>query len=180
MPSAKAAPPSPEFVVLGFLYFEPQHGYDLHKHIRAELGELWRISQSQTYNILNRLEKAGRIQAEQQPQPHRPERTCFSLTPAGREQFERWLHAPTPAGVRSIRIEFLTRLFFARRMGAELCARLLAEQTAAVTQVLARLQAHAADVPPGQVINRLGLDLRIRQTQTLLDWMKTCGSKLFP
>jgi len=45
--------------LLGFLNQQPAHGYDLHERIEAELGQIWRIGLSQTYNILNRLETQG-------------------------------------------------------------------------------------------------------------------------
>jgi DNA-binding PadR family transcriptional regulator len=53
---SRAGTLSPEFALLGFLLTGPQHGNDLHRHLRAELGHVWHLSQSQAYAILKRLE----------------------------------------------------------------------------------------------------------------------------
>ena len=47
--------------LLGYLYGGPSHGYDLHRRVMADLGEVWHLSQSQAYSILKRLEKQGEI-----------------------------------------------------------------------------------------------------------------------
>lgn len=65
---------SPACVLLGLLAQQPAHGYDLHQHLTADLGHLWRISLSQTYNILNRLEAQGLISGSVQEQAKRPAR----------------------------------------------------------------------------------------------------------
>ena len=49
----QAAALSPEYVLLGFLNQQPAHGYDLHEHIEAELGQIWHISLSETMNSLD-------------------------------------------------------------------------------------------------------------------------------
>jgi PadR family transcriptional regulator, regulatory protein AphA len=169
---------SPEFALMGFLFFQPQHGYDLHRRLQVNLGELWHISQSQTYNILRRLEKEGLITAIHQVQEKRPDRDSFSLTALGRERFDAWLRAPTHSTARAIRIEFLTRLFFAGQISEDFVSHLLQEQADVSRADLENLRCRLASVPSGQVINRLGLDLRIRQLSVFLDWLDTCEQQL--
>lgn len=169
---------SPQYAVLGFLYFQPLHGYDLHKQLDADLHEFWRISQGQTYNLLKRLEKEGMVTAEHLPQEKRPERARFSLTPLGKERFETWLNQPTRSSARAIRAEFLTRLYFASRLGKETCTRLIGEQSNATRRDLLQLEQRLAAVPPEQTFNRLGLELRVRQLRTLLEWLDTCAASL--
>jgi len=91
----QAAALSPEYVLLGFLNQQPAHGYDLHEHIEAKLGQIWHISLSQTYNILNRLETQGYIAGAVQEQEKLPVRKRFRLTAAGRRRFEDWLSTAT-------------------------------------------------------------------------------------
>jgi len=165
---------SPQYALLGFLYFQPMHGYDLHKHLDNNLHELWHISQSQTYNILKRLEKEGWICPTREPQEKLPDRSCFTLTPLGKEQFKKWLAAPTPSSVRAIRIEFLTRLYFASQIDEDACSRLLQDQVAFTRRRVTRLQERLDMLPPGQTFNRLGLELRVRQLISTLEWLETC------
>lgn len=165
---------SPHFALMGFLYLRSMHGYDLHKQLEANLREVWRISQSQAYAILKRLEREGWVRAEHQPQEKRPERSCFSLTPDGRARFEAWLYGPTPSSARALRVELLTRLFFAASTQAGLAPRLLHEQAVYSRAGLEALRRRLDNIPPDQLYNRLSLELRIRQLITLLDWMETC------
>ncbi len=169
---------SPEFALLGFLAQRPAHGYDLHQRLVTELGEIWHIRLSQTYNILNRLETQGAITARLQKQDKLPDRHIFELTPAGRKRFENWLHTPTPCSVRAIRVEFTTRLYFARAGDPRLARELITEQTHTVEQGIARMETALERCSPEQTFNRLGLQLRIAQLKTILDWLQHCEESL--
>jgi PadR family transcriptional regulator, regulatory protein AphA len=167
---------SPKFAILGFLYIRPMHGYDLHKHLQADLCEVWRISQSQAYNILRMLEKDGWITATLQPQEKRPDRALLSLTPPGQAAFEQWLYAPSPGNAQAIRIAFISRLYFASQIDANLCSRLIQEQVRSVQSDLDALFQRQSALPANQVYNHLGLELRIRQLATILNWLESCHS----
>ena len=163
---------SPKYAVMGFLYLHPMHGYELHKHLAADLYEVWHISQSQAYNILKHLEKENFVTLSHQAQEKRPDKELLTLTNAGRTAFETWLYTPTPGSARAIRVEFISRLFFASQINTSLCTRLIEEQTKTIQAHLRNLRARLSLIPPAQVFNRMGLDLRIRQLEGILDWME--------
>jgi PadR family transcriptional regulator, regulatory protein AphA len=167
---------SPKFAILGFLYIRPMHGYDLHKHLQADLCEVWRVSQSQAYNILRMLEKDGWISATLQPQEKRPDRALLSLTPLGQAAFDEWLYAPSPGNAHTIRVAFISRLYFASQIDANLCSRLIQEQVRSIQCDLDALCRRQSALPANQVYNHLGLELRIRQLATILNWMETFHS----
>jgi len=169
-------PLSPEYALLGLLAQRPAHGYELHQRLVTELGQIWHTSQSQTYNILNRLEAQGYIAGETVEQEKLPARKRFILTQLGHERFLDWLRSPGVCSARSIRVEFLTRLHFARSTSPEMAKELFEEQLDEVRRGLARLNRMLAEVPPEQVINRLGLDLRIRQLESILKWLTEARS----
>jgi hypothetical protein len=81
--------------------------------------------------------------------------------------------------VRAIRVEFLSRLYFASQIDENACSRLLQDQVATTHRSLSRLQERLDLLPPGQTFNRLGLELRIRQLITTLEWLETCEPGLF-
>lgn len=170
----------PKYAIMGFLYFEPLHGYELHRQLHTHLREVWRIPQNQVYNILKRLEKEGLIQTEQQEAPGPHTRTRFALTGTGRSQFERWLYTPTPCSARALRMEFLTRLFFACHIAEDLPMLFIQEQNQAISVALVHLEERLAGVPTGQIFNRLALELRLRQLHTLQTWLQSSEPLLFP
>lgn len=169
---------SPEYVFLGLLTMQPTHGYELHQRLGADLGQIWHISLSQTYNILNRLESKGFIHGETEGQDKLPSRRIFQLSEAGHQRFEEWLHTPSGSSVRAIRVEFTTRLYFAHRMDQALAEQLIETQISETTSGLARLQALMDEISQAQVFNRLGLELRIRQLASIIEWLQKCRQTL--
>jgi DNA-binding PadR family transcriptional regulator len=170
-PSLFRRPRSPEFALLGFLYLQPGHGYDLHRRLTAELGRTWHVSQSQAYAILKRLEARGEVRATPVRQPGAAQHQRLELTPSGRKRFEAWLAAPTACSVRAVRLEFITRLYFAERIDPGRVQPMIADQLTAVRATHARLQADLTGLPEQDRFNRLSLDLRLHLLDSLLDWL---------
>jgi DNA-binding PadR family transcriptional regulator len=169
--SRPASKISPEYALLGFLYVQPLHGYELQRRLQAELHEIWRLSQSQVYNILKRLERQELIKATVQPQEKLPDRELLELTKAGKASFLNWLTKPTRSSARAIRVEFLTRMYFAGQVEPSLPGKLFKEQETFTRKDLDRLKKHEAELPADQRYNRLGLVLRIRQLNSILEWL---------
>ena len=162
---------SPEFALLGFLIAEPGHGYDLHQKFQAELGDVWRLSQSQAYAILKRLEARGDITSQQVEQDRLPPRQILHITESGVRRFEEWLFE-AGHNARAIRLEFLTRLYFTRQYYPDQVTRVYAMQCAEIQASIERLESLLAHLPPDQPYNRLSLDLRLRQLRLIQDWMR--------
>jgi PadR family transcriptional regulator, regulatory protein AphA len=163
---------SPEYALLGLLAQAPAHGYELHQRLTSELGQVWHVSLSQTYNILKRLEGQGDIKGTLLLQEKLPPRQHFRLTGRGRKRLEDWLNNPSGSSVRAIRVEFITRLYFAPLLGGEKPTELIQAQIEETRAGLRRLEVLLEEVPQEQTFNRLGLDLRLRQLQAVLDWLE--------
>lgn len=165
---------SPKFPVLGLLYFQPMHGYDLHRKLATDLHEIWRISQSQVYALLKRLEVEGLLQASRETQEKRPDRSILFLTESGKTTFLAWLNTPTQPSSRAIRMEFLTRVYFAANMGEDVVTRIVKEQADATYKDLQRMHERYDAMTHEEVFSRLGLELRMRQIISILDWLESC------
>ena len=176
--SPRSVGKSPEFALLGFLYLEPCHGYELHQRLSSELGTIWNVSQSETYNILKRLEAQGYIKSRVVKQEKLPPRNLLSLTLSGRSHFETWLKTPGGTSVRTIRLEFTTRLYFARQTRILKLQFMIDQQVAEVRISLRQLEGLLADTPPTQTYNRLGLEYQIFQRKSILDWLDACRQTL--
>ncbi len=173
MKSSPVGSLSPEFVLLGLLDQGPAHGYELHQRLSRDLNQIWQLSQSQIYNILNRLEKQVYIRGTILEQDKLPSKRCFELTPSGKSHFEAWLHSPSRASVRAIRVEFTTRLFFAMAKNQDLALKLIEGQIVETKSSLKRLIDQESSIPEDQLFNKLGLDLRIRQLNSVLEWLES-------
>jgi PadR family transcriptional regulator, regulatory protein AphA len=162
---------SPEFVLLGFLVSGPRHGYDLHQQFVAELGNVWHLSQSQAYAILKRLENKGDISVRLVEQDRLPARQMLYITAAGRQRFMDWLENDHGDNARSIRLEFLTRLYFSNLYTPENTANIYATQCVEIENSIRRLEGMIASLPAEQAYNHLSLDLRLRQMKLIQEWM---------
>lgn len=176
--STSASALSPEYVLLGLLQQKPTHGYDLHQRLVSELGQMWHVSLSQTYNILHRLEERGVIRAINEHEAQPRSRRQLRLTAAGQRSLNTWLNAPTSISARAIRVEFITRLYFAYAKDSALARTLIETQIAEVEAGIARLHEKSAEIPTGQTFNQLGLELRIRQLKSILGWLEECSTTL--
>lgn len=165
---------SPEMALLGLLYAEPGHGYDLHRKVINNLGEVWHLSQSQAYSILKRLENQADISVEAIPQDRLPARQLLSMTAQGRKRFLDWLEAPSGGSSRAIRMEFVTRLYFLNMYMPEKLPAAFERQRAEAETHIQRLEKVLAELPEAQLYNRLSLDLRLKQLHSVLEWLDTC------
>jgi DNA-binding PadR family transcriptional regulator len=174
-PEAAAKPLSPEYALLGFLMQKPAHGYELHQQLQTELGQVWRVSQSQTYNILKRLEQQGFIAGQVKRQLKLPNQRKFQLTELGRERLMTWLHAPGRSSVRGIRLEFLTRLYFVHAIEGKRAAQNLitTQQLVANAKLDALKQQWSADAVRG-TYNQLSVALQLRQLESVMKWFIEC------
>jgi DNA-binding PadR family transcriptional regulator len=162
---------SPEFALLGFLDQSPAHGYELHQKLLDQLGEIWHASLSQTYNILARLEAQGFIEGTPLAQEKRPDKRQLRLTVVGQERFEAWLQALSACSVRAIRVEFMTRLYFLHSRNPDQARQSVDAQIGALENYLAHLKHKQPELSPEHLFNQLGMSLRIRQLETLVQWL---------
>jgi len=173
-PTASANTLAPEHVILGMLRLAPAHGYELHQRIARDLGEIWHLRFNQIYGILHRLEAEGLVRGEMEKGANAPSRRCYHITPLGEDHFAAWLHTPTVSSVRVIRVEFMTRLYFAHQQAPDLAERLLLEQVDATRHSLAQQQAVLDQSRVEERFNQLGIALRVRTLAGVLEWLQDC------
>lgn len=166
---------SPEYVLLGFLYLLPSHGYELHQRLSSEFGNIWHAGQSQTYNILKRLEVKGYISSTYVEQEKLPPRQLLQITQSGSERFITWLNKPTKSSVHAIRVEFVTRLYFMQRYYPQNIQEMIRLQTDVVIEGLFQLDESLANIPDSQTFDRLALELRIKLLKSVISWMNECS-----
>ena len=173
----------PEFVPLGYLVEEPTYGYEVYGRFRESLGDLWRISESQMYATLKRLEERGMVEvvaaASSGGGPGRDEprrgpgaaKRLLRPSDAGRAAFADWLGEPTVSSPRILRLEFLTRLFFARRLAPGSVVGLAESQRASLADALRRLSATRRSRGDGFDACGLALAFSESQLRAALEWI---------
>lgn len=102
--------------ILGFIDLEPATGYTLAQRFDGSTASFWSATQSQIYRELHDLERAGLVVCEVIPQPGKPSRKLYKLTPAGAQELSSWLAAPVDP--LQLRDPFLLKFVFAAQLPA--------------------------------------------------------------
>lgn len=161
-------------VLLALLAKESTHAYQLRALLQLVLGPLAEaLKEGQVYVTLNRLEKAGLVDAERvgPSSAKQPERKVYALTPAGRDRVTAWLRDtswPKPAPA-----EFHLKLVAAAAVGSD-PARIVDTQRHAVLAELAAVQRAALAEPAGSVAGLL-LESVVLRLQADVHWLETCA-----
>jgi DNA-binding PadR family transcriptional regulator len=162
--------------LLGFLRTGPKHGYAIHQELSdpAGLGQVWQIKLSQLYAMLGKLEEAGFISASTVTQENKPPRKLFHLREEGRSAFLSWVESPVNDG-RSLRLEFLIKLYFASLEGTDVAARLLVFQRERCQDWLAKeLDLVREEKDHHRKYSGLVHQFRSGQIQAMLAWLDSC------
>ncbi|MGH2583056.1 MAG: PadR family transcriptional regulator [Anaerolineales bacterium] len=115
--------PLPDQTVLGLLAAKPQHGYELLSHFqnKSELGRVWTLSSSQLYAVLKRLEQSGFAKGRWKESSRAPAKRQYTITASGKRQLDSWLYSTElSSSIRTVRVQFLSRLYIAKRLGIPL------------------------------------------------------------
>lgn len=164
-----------EHALLGLVRERPMHGYEIYQQLAAPngLGRVWRLKLGLLYAVLKRLEGEGLLAAVRSEQDEGPARRVLAITAAGEDAFARWLRTPVAAG-RDLRVEFLAKLFFARRAGKDVTAALVDAQVAVAAGWGSRLAARREALPAEAEYERLVLDYRLGQVRAAVAWLEVC------
>lgn len=105
-----------ELSILGFLYEEPLHGYELKERIKALTGHVRPVSDGALYPAITRLVAAGLLDQRTEPGSGAAPRRILSLTDKGREDLLERLRHPKQAEITD-HVRFNTLLAFLRHLG---------------------------------------------------------------
>lgn len=162
----------PEYILIGLLMHRCMHGYDLYRLYQIKLGHVWKMSQSQMYSILKRLEARGLVRRLADAEQGEALRRYLEVTPEGVERFMAWLIHPTDCSSRTLRLEFVARLYFAMVQGDGTLGKIIGDQAAALDRHLKNHERLLRELAPDDSFNRLSVDFRIRQLHAATEWMR--------
>jgi DNA-binding PadR family transcriptional regulator len=169
--------PGAEPIVLGLLIDCPQHGYSLYRRIQSDLGDVWTIGMNRLYALLDAMEAGALITGRREKAGLRPAKRVYSATAEGRRLFQDWLQAPVTR-MRDMRLDFLPKLYFARRQAAGAPAGLIAAQRAACQAALNRMIGLQQERGSDDRYLFLVYEFRIRQARSMLAWLDQCDQAM--
>lgn len=161
-----------EFFLLGLLYKQPRHGYDLMKAIKQSpgLSAIWFVKPGRIYSLLDRLEKAEMVTVTQIESHSAPSRKQYSLTDFGEKAYLEWVRQPVSHG-RDMRLIFPARLYFASQLGPDEALALVESQHRECVRWLEEIQSNRR---PGEeddfFVDQID-QYRAGQIEAMLQWL---------
>jgi PadR family transcriptional regulator AphA len=137
-------------ILLGFLSYGPQTGYDLKKTLDTSTAFFWHAELAQIYPTLKHLLEDGLIKSELETQDSRPDKRIYSITPAGRAALRKWLAEPLD-DLPAKKDPVLLQLFFSGALDKPTLLEQLRRQLAIHRAQLERYQAETKDTIQDQV-----------------------------
>ena len=173
-----------EHAILGLLDLDDGsgHGYDLARNFMEgqPLAGVLHLEPGMLYHHLKKMEKSGWVKSSVEQQTSRPARQVYHLTDSGRSELQRWLAEPV-RHTREIRLEFLVKLYFARRSDECLTRELIAGQLEScrgwedsLIEQIAAVDA-SDNSESDRAFTRTVLNLRIAQTRAAIAWLLDIG-----
>ena len=163
---------SPEYALLGILMTGPKHGYEMHSYFSSNMHQFWRLSMSQIYALLKRMEKNGVVISKGEWQNNRPAKKIFSITQTGKEGFLNWICSPVNH-VRNLRIEFMAKLFFIKELKLERATDIIDKQIEILQEKLHLMQPPKEKIMMDEFQKALH-SFKIAQTTSAINWLKEC------
>ena len=160
--------PPTEYILLGTLMQGPRHGYEIMRFLESALKAAWRVSSSQLYNLMKRMEKENLLESNIEPQATRPSKRVFKITEKGKGVFLAWLSSPTDH-VRDFRLEFLGKLFFYHKLSLKGAMELTEAQIQVLHQVQQRLFKEKKE--ENDPFNVLIYDFKLETVRGQLRWL---------
>ena len=173
--------PATEFALLGLLCEGASHGYELTRHFSedTELAQVCQLEMSLLYALLKKLEKEGLALGHEEPVSEHKTRHVVELSEEGRQVFEKWLAQPVKR-TREMRLDFLVKLYFARRRGSNIAIALVQRQYDYNLSLLNHLKEERkkSQNQESNIYKRWVLEFRIEQNEGSLLWLASCQKEL--
>lgn len=126
---------------------------------------------SQLYSVLHRLVDQGWADVQIEPQEGRPPRHTYSVTAKGRRAFWRWACTPV-AHPRDLRVVFLAKVYFLRRLRPAAVGRLVDAQEAELGTALAVLEKRATIASDDVAVATAARTFRAAHVKSALCWLE--------
>lgn len=164
--------------VLSLLDRSESYGYELKGAFERAVGPQWgELNIGHLYQVLERLKRDGMVAVVRaEPQPRRPDRLIYAITPDGREELRRWLETPA-APAAGYRDDLYLKLVAAARDGDATLRAVVRRERQALMGELHALRAGGAGDPLSELLVD-GAALQVEARLRLLDSAEADAARL--
>jgi DNA-binding PadR family transcriptional regulator len=159
--------------LLGLLHEGPMTGGQLMAAAQRRLGPFWSMTRSQVYRELPALAEAGYVKLGK---PGARSSQPYSITPAGKRAFIRWLSEP--AGREALRNPTALRMAFGVHQSGEQLQQVYGQATQHHNQALNDVREAAKEAKRnGDEFGAASLEFAISYHRAALAWLKSAPTR---
>ena len=161
--------------LLALLSEGPKYGLQLRQEFEQRTGEVWPLNVGQVYTTLQRLERDGLIESDDDAEEIGPQK-AFRLTSEGAAELNTWLRTPTDLGAPP-RDELVIKVLVAIQVpGVEVGEVIQAHRRHVVEQMQewTRIKRDAVD----DLSLRLVLDAELFRLDSVIRWLDAADGRL--
>jgi DNA-binding PadR family transcriptional regulator len=160
--------------ILALLAGGPRHGYDLRSEFEDRTAKLWNLNSGQVYTTLDRLVRDGLVETAGSGEDDR--RRPYRITPAGRQELDRWLDASTWT-VDPPRDELLMKILLVAD-DVDRAPKVIATHRHALLGQLQRLRAEQRQAGAHRPLAaHLAADALVARLESDLHWLDRCEQR---
>src|SRR5918995_5127029 len=171
---AVEAPMSVPHALLALLSEGPKYGLRLQNEFQSRTGEVWPLNVGQVYTTLQRLERDGLVEADEEGERSQKR---YRITSAGAQELAGWLRTP-PELVPPPRDELVIKLLVALQIPGIDIHELLQVHRRHVIEVMQRYTRIKAEASEGDVALALVADAELFRLEAIVRWLDAADVRL--
>jgi DNA-binding PadR family transcriptional regulator len=161
--------------LLALLSEEPQYGLRLQSEFESRTGEVWPLNVGQVYTTLQRLERDGLVETDDDAGDRARKR--YRITPAGARELEDWLRTP-PDLVPPPRDELVIKVLVALQVPGADIQQILQVHRRHVIEVMQRYTQVKAVAEEDDVPLALVADAELFRLEAIIRWLDAAEIRL--
>jgi DNA-binding PadR family transcriptional regulator len=162
--------------LLALLSEEPKYGLRLQNEFEARTGEVWPLNVGQVYTTLQRLERDGLVEADDEGGRSQKQRR-YRITPAGAHELADWLRTP-PDLVPPPRDELVIKVLVALQVPGIDVHEILQVHRRQVIEVMQRYTRIKAEAAENDVPLALVADAELFRLEAIVRWLDAADVRL--
>jgi DNA-binding PadR family transcriptional regulator len=163
--------------LLALLNEGPKYGLQLRQEFEARTGEVWPLNVGQVYTTLQRLERDGLVESDDDGEEESGPQKAFHITPEGEHELLTWLR--TPGDLSSPpRDELVIKVLVALRMPGVDVGEVIQVHRRYVVEVMQQWTRLKEDEADFDLNFALVVDAELYRLDAVVKWLDTVDGRL--
>ena len=168
---------SVKHALLALLSEGPKYGLQLRQEFEASTGEVWPLNVGQVYTTLQRLERDGLIESDDDTDAGDGPQKGFRITAPGKEELDQWLHTP-PDLSQPPRDELVIKVLIALRVPGVDVSEVIQSHRRYLVELMQQWTRLKEDEAKFDVSFALVVDAELFRLDSVVRWLDAADGRL--